>query len=100
MATESSYGVVVASEKVGRQIRPDLRCPGCGCELSDYEIFACRLRGLKRPVCVGCLASALVSFRDHVYPLMRGLEQLVLDLAERTGGKVELVDAQQGKDPD
>lgn len=98
MATESSYGVVVASEKVGCQIRPDLRCPGCGCELSDYEIFACRLRGLKRPVCIGCLAGALVSFRDHVHPLTQGLEQLVLDLAEKIGGESELVDAQKGKE--
>jgi len=75
-------------------------CPGCGSELEPYEIFACRLRGLKRPVCIGCLADALVSFRDHVYPLMQGLEQLVCDLAEKTGGESELVDAQQGKDPE
>jgi len=98
MATESSYGVVVASEKVGRQIRPDLRCPGCGCELSDYEVFACRLRGLKQPVCISCLADALVFVRDGLLPTLRGLEQLVLDLAQRIGGEAERLDVVKGKD--
>jgi len=45
-------------------------CPGCGCPLENYEIFACRLRGLKKPVCIGCLASALVFLRDKVMPLL------------------------------
>jgi hypothetical protein len=83
MATESNYGVVVASEKVGRQIRPDLRCPGCGCELSDYEVFACRLRGLKRPVCIGCLVEALVTVRDHVWPMLEGSLKKIGDLADQ-----------------
>jgi hypothetical protein len=83
MATESSYGVVVASEEVGRQIRPDLRCPGCGCELSDYEIFACRLRGLRRPVCIGCLAGAVVHMRDHVLPLLEGSLEKIGELADQ-----------------
>jgi len=58
-------------------------CPGCGCPLTFYEIFACRLRGLKRPVCIGCLANALVALRDHIYPTFQALEQLVLELADR-----------------
>lgn len=49
-----------------------LHCPGCGCELSDYEVFACRLRGLKKPVCIGCLADALVTVREVVWPILEG----------------------------
>jgi len=75
----------------------DLKCPGCGCKLEGYEVFACRLRGLKRPVCLGCLINALLYLRDHVYPLMQGLEQLVLDLAEKVGDESERLDAAQGK---
>jgi len=66
---------------------PVQKCPGCGCELSDYEVFACRLRGLKRPVCIGCMAGALVFVKKGLIPMLHALQQAVLDLAERTGGE-------------
>jgi len=47
----------------------DLRCPGCGCQLEPYEVMAGRIRGLDPPVCIGCLAIAVVALRDHVLPL-------------------------------
>jgi len=58
-------------------------CPGCGCVLSSYEVFACRLRGLKRPVCIGCMAGALVFVRDGLLPLVDRLEKAVAELAEK-----------------
>jgi len=65
-------------------------CPGCGCVLSPYEIFACRIRGLERPVCVGCLASALVSLRDRVYPLVEGLLRLLVEEYANMPGRVRM----------
>jgi len=59
-------------------------CPSCGCPLSFYEIFACRLRGLKRPVCVGCLADNLVTLRDHILPMLDGALEALGELAEKT----------------
>jgi len=58
-------------------------CPGCGTRLEDYEIFACRIRGLPKPVCIGCLADALVILRDTIWPLLEALENKVLELAEK-----------------
>jgi len=58
-------------------------CPSCGAPLELYEIFACRIRGLKRPVCLGCLIKVLVFLRDDLLPLVRGLEQKVLELADK-----------------
>jgi len=62
-------------------------CPGCGCPLTLYEIFACRIRGLKRPVCIGCLASALVFVRKELLPLFDGLQEKVLELAEKAAAR-------------
>jgi len=62
-------------------------CPGCGCVLSAYEIFACRIRGLKPPVCLGCLADALVSLRDQVYPLVEDLMRLLVEEYAKTPGR-------------
>jgi hypothetical protein len=45
-------------------------CPGCGCDLSAYEVFACRIRGLKTPVCLGCLADALVWMKRYLAPML------------------------------
>lgn len=47
-----------------------LKCPGCGCPLEPSEVFACRIRGLKKPVCIGCLAWAVVFLRDEILPLL------------------------------
>ena len=58
-------------------------CPGCGCTLEPYEIMACRLRGLKRPVCIGCLANALVALREQIYPLLEAALDEVDKLAEK-----------------
>jgi len=58
-------------------------CPGCGCQLEQYEVFACRIRGLKKPVCIGCLASVLVFVRDGLLPLVDRLEKAVAELAEK-----------------
>ena len=55
----------------------DQRCAGCGCELEAYEVFASRIRGLKRPVCYGCLAQVVVFVRDYMKPMLdKALEQL------------------------
>ena len=52
-------------------------CPGCGCTLEPYEIFASRIRGLKRPVCYGCLAKLLVFVKDYMKPMLEtALEKL------------------------
>ena len=58
-------------------------CPSCGCELEQYEVFACRIRGLKRPACLGCLADALVTLRDHIEPMLEGALKALGDLAEK-----------------
>jgi len=58
-------------------------CPSCGTRLEDYEIFACRLRGLKRPVCIGCMAAVLVFVRDGLLQLVDRLEKAVAELAEK-----------------
>jgi len=47
-----------------------LKCPACGCELAPYEVFACRIRGLKRPVCLGCLAEVLVLMKKYLLPAL------------------------------
>jgi len=60
-------------------------CPGCGVRLEDYEIFACRLRGLKRPVCIGCLANVLVFLRDQLLPLHSALQRELADVVEKGG---------------
>jgi len=72
------------------------KCPGCGCPLSSYEIFACRLRGLKKPVCIGCLAGALVFVRKELLPMFDALEQKILDLAEKVPPEVWEREAQKG----
>jgi len=74
-------------------VRPEHgNCPGCGCALELYEIQACRLRGLKRPVCVGCLASAVVVLRDVIYPLFEEFAKRYFDLAIETGIKEVKID--------
>jgi len=50
------------------ELEPRL-CACCGCELSPYEVFAGRLRGLRRPVCLGCAYTAVVWLRDNLFPL-------------------------------
>jgi len=62
-------------------------CPGCGARLEDYEIFACRIRGLKKPVCIGCLVNALVFVRNELLPMFDDLEQKVLELAEKAADR-------------
>jgi len=50
--------------------RSEAKCARCGCELSNYEIFAARLRGLRPPVCLGCLIDAIIDIRERVWPLL------------------------------
>jgi len=45
-------------------------CPNCGCSLTLYEIFACRIRGLKQPVCLGCLAEAVAFMKRQLLPML------------------------------
>jgi len=94
---DKSLGVFTSVVEETADWSEDLKCPGCGCKLEGYEIFACRLRGLKRPVCIGCMAGALVFVRDDLLPMFRALQEAVADLAEKVSGESELVDAQQGK---
>lgn len=46
-----------------------VHCAGCGCELAPYEVFSSRLRGLKKPVCIGCALDALVFLLDELMPM-------------------------------
>jgi len=48
----------------------EFRCPGCGCTLSPYEVFACRIRGLETPMCMGCAFEAVALLRDVVWPTL------------------------------
>jgi len=57
-------------------------CAGCGCPLTLQEIFACRLRGLKKPVCLGCLVSVLVFVRKQLLPMFDDLHDKIIELAE------------------
>jgi len=53
------------------------KCPNCRCELSPYEVFACRIRGLETPVCLGCLADVLVWVKRYLVPMLeQALEML------------------------
>jgi len=47
-----------------------LTCPNCGCTLDAYEVFACRIRGLATPVCLGCLIDALVWLKKYILPML------------------------------
>jgi len=60
-----------AKDKETSQTKPE-RCARCGCQVEPYEVFAGRIRGLRKPVCVGCLASAVVFMRDELLPLLEG----------------------------
>jgi len=46
------------------------KCPNCGCVLAPYEVMACRIRGLETPVCLGCLADALVWLKKYMLPML------------------------------
>jgi len=53
------------------------KCPCCGCKLEAYEVFAQLIRGIKKPVCIGCLADALAFMKDELAPMLnRALERL------------------------
>ena len=69
----TSYGIREVLTIYGREYK----CPGCGCPLEAYEVFVSRIRGLKRPVCYGCLATLLVFVKDYMKPMLeKALEQL------------------------
>jgi len=53
------------------------KCAGCGCPLAAYEVFASRVRGLKRPVCLGCAIMAVVFLRDEVEPMLAEAIKLI-----------------------
>lgn len=55
------------------------RCPGCDCLLEPYEVFACRIRGLKKPVCLGCLATTVKWLKDSLLPVVEGMILRALD---------------------
>jgi len=67
-------------------------CAGCGTRLELYEIFACRIRGLKKPVCLGCLVDAIVGLKDHIYPLLEELAKRYFDLVGQDRGKEVYID--------
>jgi len=53
------------------------KCPRCGCKLEAYEVFAQLIRGIKKPVCIGCLADALVFMKEDLAPMLdKALENL------------------------
>jgi len=58
-------------------------CQGCGSQLEPYEVMACRIRGVQKPVCIGCLVNALVALRDQIYPLLEAALLEVDHLAEK-----------------
>jgi len=63
----------VTKEEMGYIASKDgvfLKCPNCGCDIEAYEAFACRLRGLATPVCLGCLADALVWMKKYLVPML------------------------------
>lgn len=59
--------------------KDNLHCVCCGCELAPYEVFAGRIRGLKKPVCVGCAFDAVVFLRDHLWPMLEKIVEVVVN---------------------
>jgi len=54
-------------------------CAGCGVLLAPYEIFAARIRGLKKPVCLGCLIEVLIFMKEYLKPM---LDEVITRLVE------------------
>jgi hypothetical protein len=59
-------------------------CQGCGVLLAPYEVFACRIRGLKKPVCLGCLIEALVFMKRDLLPLLTKAVDMMIEKANET----------------
>jgi len=60
-------------------------CAGCGVLLAPYEVFAARIRGLKKPVCIGCLIEALNFMRDHLKPMLDDVLDRLVEYAAKEG---------------
>lgn len=48
------------------------KCSICGCILEPYEIFAQRIRKIKKPACIGCLADIARDTKNILVPLLEG----------------------------
>lgn len=53
-------------------------CACCGCALEPYEVFSARLRGLKKPVCLGCAHDTVAFLLNYLYPMTEeALKQII-----------------------
>jgi len=60
-------------------------CAGCRVLLAPYEVFAARIRGLKKPVCIGCLIEALLFLKDDLKPMLEEALIRLMEYAEKEG---------------
>lgn len=57
-----------------------LKCPGCGVHITLAEYNAANRAGLRKPVCVFCLAKVLKFLQNDLIPLCEGaLKSLASD---------------------
>jgi len=48
-----------------------IRCATCGASLFPYELFVARLRGLDKPICLGCAVELVVFMKKQLMPMLK-----------------------------